>query len=85
MSSRAKIIALAAGLLGLASAGAGAFPVASEVRLGGDAKDTRFVMDLSEKVDIAAFTLADPYRRGHRSAAGRRSSFRPRPARTGAA
>ena len=62
MSSRAKIIALAAGLLGLASAGAGAFPVASEVRLGGDAKDTRFVMDFSERVDIATFTLADPYR-----------------------
>ena len=62
MSSRAKIIALAAGLLGLANAGAGAFPVASEVRLGGDAKDTRFVMDLSEKVDLATFTLADPYR-----------------------
>ena len=62
MSSRAKIIALAAGLLGLASAGAGAFPVANEVRLGGDAKDTRFVMDLSEKVDLATFTLADPYR-----------------------
>ena len=62
MSSRAKIIALAAGLLGLAGAGAGAFPVANEVRLGGDAKDTRFVMDLSEKVDLATFTLADPYR-----------------------
>jgi N-acetylmuramoyl-L-alanine amidase len=38
------------------------FPVASDVRLGGDAKETRFVMDLSEKVDIAAFTLANPYR-----------------------
>jgi N-acetylmuramoyl-L-alanine amidase len=62
VSSRAKIVALAAGLLGLASAGAGAFPVASEVRLGGDAKDTRFVMDLSERVDLATFTLADPYR-----------------------
>jgi N-acetylmuramoyl-L-alanine amidase len=62
VSSRVKIIALAAGLLGLASAGAGAFPVANEVRLGGDARDTRFVMDLSEKVDIATFTLADPYR-----------------------
>jgi N-acetylmuramoyl-L-alanine amidase len=62
VSSRAKIIALAAALLGFASAGAGAFPVANEVRLGGDAKDTRFVMDLSERVDVAAFTLADPYR-----------------------
>jgi N-acetylmuramoyl-L-alanine amidase len=38
------------------------FPVASDVRLGGDAKETRFVVDLSEKVDIAAFTLANPYR-----------------------
>jgi N-acetylmuramoyl-L-alanine amidase len=38
------------------------FPVASDVRLGGDAKETRFVMDLSEKVDVAAFTLANPYR-----------------------
>ena len=62
MSSRAKIIALAAGMVGLAAAAAGAFPVANEVRLGGDAKDTRFVMDLSEKVDLATFTLADPYR-----------------------
>jgi N-acetylmuramoyl-L-alanine amidase len=62
VSSRAKIIALAAGMLGLAATAAGAFPVANEVRLGGDAKDTRFVMDLSEKVDIATFTLADPYR-----------------------
>ncbi len=38
------------------------FPVASEVRLGGDAKDTRFVMDLSDKVEVAVFTLANPYR-----------------------
>ena len=62
MSSRANIIALAAAMLGLVTAGAGAFPVANEVRLGGDARDTRFVMDLSEKVDMATFTLADPYR-----------------------
>jgi N-acetylmuramoyl-L-alanine amidase len=38
------------------------YPIASDVRLGGDAKETRFVLDLSEKVDIAAFTLANPYR-----------------------
>jgi N-acetylmuramoyl-L-alanine amidase len=62
VSSRANIIALAAAMLGLATAGVGAFPVANEVRLGGDAKDTRFVMDFSEKVDMATFTLADPYR-----------------------
>ncbi|MBV9262390.1 MAG: AMIN domain-containing protein, partial [Pseudolabrys sp.] len=39
-----------------------AFPVASDVRLGGDENQTRFVLDLSQKVDLAAFTLADPYR-----------------------
>ena len=41
---------------------ADAFPVASEARLGGDATRTRLVMDLSRSIDIAAFTLADPYR-----------------------
>src|SRR6185437_8262428 len=35
---------------------------ATAVRVGGDDKQTRFVMDLDHKVDIAAFTLADPYR-----------------------
>jgi N-acetylmuramoyl-L-alanine amidase len=39
-----------------------AIPVATDVRLGGDEKQTRFVVDLSQKVDVAAFTLADPYR-----------------------
>ena len=38
------------------------FPVATDVRVGGDGKETRFVMDISEKVDIAAFTLSNPYR-----------------------
>ncbi len=38
------------------------FPVATDVRLGGDDKQTRFVVDLSQKIDVAAFTLADPYR-----------------------
>jgi N-acetylmuramoyl-L-alanine amidase len=38
------------------------FPVASAARLGGDETDTRFVMDLSRKIDLHAFTLADPYR-----------------------
>jgi N-acetylmuramoyl-L-alanine amidase len=37
-------------------------PVATEVRVGGDAKQTRFVMDFDRKIDIATFTLADPYR-----------------------
>ena len=38
------------------------FPVASEVRVGGDDRQARFVMDLSRKVEIATFMLADPYR-----------------------
>jgi N-acetylmuramoyl-L-alanine amidase len=37
-------------------------PVATEARLGGDGKQTRFVVDLSRKIDIRAFALADPYR-----------------------
>ena len=39
-----------------------AFPVASEARLGGDGTRTRLVMNLSRSIEIAAFTLADPYR-----------------------
>ena len=38
------------------------FPIATGVRVGGDDKQTRFVVDLSQKVDVATFTLADPYR-----------------------
>ena len=41
---------------------ADSFPVATAARLGGDESQTRFVMDLSRKVDLRAFTLADPYR-----------------------
>lgn len=37
-------------------------PIASAVRVGGTEEQTRFVLDVSDKVDIAAFTLADPYR-----------------------
>jgi N-acetylmuramoyl-L-alanine amidase len=37
-------------------------PVASEVRLAGDDSQTRLVIDLSQKVDVRAFTLANPYR-----------------------
>lgn len=44
------------------TAAAQSFPVASGVRLGGDETDTRFVMDLSRKIDLHAFTLANPYR-----------------------
>ena len=37
-------------------------PVASDTRVGGDDAQTRFVMDFSRKVELRAFTLADPYR-----------------------
>jgi N-acetylmuramoyl-L-alanine amidase len=37
-------------------------PVATDARLGGDESQTRFVMDFSRKIDLHAFTLADPYR-----------------------
>ena len=32
------------------------------MRMGGDDKQTRFVVDLNRKIDLVAFTLADPYR-----------------------
>lgn len=38
------------------------FPVATDARVGGDENRTRFVVDLSRPVDLAAFSLADPYR-----------------------
>ncbi len=39
-----------------------AYPVATAARLGGDQAETRFVMDLTRKIELRAFTLADPYR-----------------------
>jgi N-acetylmuramoyl-L-alanine amidase len=47
----------AANLVAVAS-----FPIASDARLAGDAKQTRFVLDLDKKVPFRAFPLADPYR-----------------------
>jgi N-acetylmuramoyl-L-alanine amidase len=38
------------------------YPVATAARLGGDDGQVRFIMDLSRKIDLRAFTLADPYR-----------------------
>jgi N-acetylmuramoyl-L-alanine amidase len=37
-------------------------PTATDIRLGGDERSLRFVMDLTQKIDVAVFTLADPYR-----------------------
>jgi N-acetylmuramoyl-L-alanine amidase len=38
------------------------FPVASDARLAGDARQTRFILDLDKTVPFRAFPLADPYR-----------------------
>ncbi len=38
------------------------FPIASDARLAGDAKQTRFVLDLDKPIAHRAFALADPYR-----------------------
>jgi N-acetylmuramoyl-L-alanine amidase len=37
-------------------------PVASEARLAGDGKQTRFILDLDQPIPVHAFVLADPYR-----------------------
>jgi N-acetylmuramoyl-L-alanine amidase len=64
-------VVLGAVLLGLAAGAAAAgpqtravndYPIATEVRLAGDDAQTRLVLDFSEKIDIRAFTLANPYR-----------------------
>jgi N-acetylmuramoyl-L-alanine amidase len=38
------------------------FPVATEARLAGDSRQTRFVLDLDKAIQFRAFALADPYR-----------------------
>jgi N-acetylmuramoyl-L-alanine amidase len=38
------------------------FPIVSDVRLAGDGKQTRFVLDLDKAIQFRAFALADPYR-----------------------
>ncbi len=43
-------------------AGASNFPIVSDARLAGDARQTRFILDLDKPVQFRAFTLADPYR-----------------------
>ena len=45
-----------------AAAAADSFPVATDARLGGDDSQTHFVVELSRKTELRAFTLADPYR-----------------------
>lgn len=38
------------------------FPIASDVRVAGDDKQTRFILDLDRKIDARAFVLDNPYR-----------------------
>jgi N-acetylmuramoyl-L-alanine amidase len=38
------------------------FPIATDARLGGDEAQTRMIVDFSRKIDVRAFTLANPYR-----------------------
>jgi N-acetylmuramoyl-L-alanine amidase len=58
----AGVSALAAPTSGVPADALKDFPVASEVRLGGDETQTRIVVDFSQKVEMHAFTLASPYR-----------------------
>lgn len=43
-------------------AAAAGFPIASDARLAGDARQTRFILDLDRAIPFRAFALADPYR-----------------------
>jgi N-acetylmuramoyl-L-alanine amidase len=43
-------------------AAASNFPIVSDARLAGDAKQTRFVLDLDKTIRFHAFALPDPYR-----------------------
>ena len=43
-------------------AAASNFPIASDARLAGDTRQTRFVLDLDKPIQFRAFALADPYR-----------------------
>jgi N-acetylmuramoyl-L-alanine amidase len=68
-STTARLGPLAALMLALAPAAvtavpaiAGDMPVVLDARVIGDEQRLRFVADLTEKVDIGVFTLADPYR-----------------------
>jgi N-acetylmuramoyl-L-alanine amidase len=59
--SDATIVGAAEGQAPIAAASAD-FPIASDARLAGDAKQTRFVLDLDKTIQFRAFALADPYR-----------------------
>jgi N-acetylmuramoyl-L-alanine amidase len=51
-----------AGVSGVAASATDDFPVARDVRLGGDDTQTRLIVDLNRKIEVRTFTLANPYR-----------------------
>ncbi len=55
-------MAVTAAMQPAAAQASDSFPIATDARLGGDEAQTRFVMDLTRKIDLRVFTLADPYR-----------------------
>jgi N-acetylmuramoyl-L-alanine amidase len=59
--SDATIVGAAEGQAPIVAASAD-FPIAADARLAGDAKQTRFVLDLDKTIQFRAFALADPYR-----------------------
>jgi N-acetylmuramoyl-L-alanine amidase len=58
----ATVVPGSAGAAGPSTRAPNDFPLASEVRLGGDDAQTRLVVDLSQKIEVHVFTLANPYR-----------------------
>ncbi|MGC2410518.1 MAG: N-acetylmuramoyl-L-alanine amidase [Methyloceanibacter sp.] len=61
--SCAVLFALLLALVGLQEAHAGTRQtIAKDARLAGDRARTRFIADLSKKVELSIFALADPYR-----------------------
>ncbi len=66
MPSWGVALALLLAALGLTAPAASAAPakpaIANDARLAGDNTRTRFIADLSKKVDVSVFALDDPYR-----------------------
>lgn len=71
-ASATRLVAPVLGLLAFGAAAAAAereaaraqpdFPIVTDAKLGGDDRQTRFIADLSRKIELRIFTLADPYR-----------------------
>ena len=61
LAAAAFVIALTGGLSVDAKAGSNA-TVANNARVAGDRERTRFIADLSKKVDVHVFALGNPYR-----------------------